>query len=407
MSLNRSFAVKPNATPHAVPPAVVTGGSPAMKALLETATRTAARNTKILITGESGVGKDVLARYIHSKSPRAGKPFVAVNCAGLAETLLESELFGHVKGSFTGAYRDKLGKLELAHGGTIFLDEVGEMTPRMQALLLRFLESGEVQPVGGESTHRRVDARVIAATNRDLDQMVAAGSFREDLLYRIRVVHLEVPALRERVDDIRPLLTHFLEKIDPTIRLSDDAWQVLESHNWPGNIRELQNVVEQLSAAGHERELGAADMPAYTRSAVVLRPRTTERRKDNTDELYDRLVAGSAFFWRDVYEQFMERDITRSDLRQLIARGLEATEGSYRQLLTVFRLPSSDYKRLLNFLVRHGCAVDFRPFRSKGGAPRITHASTPRPPHESSRSDPDAPGNVLPWRGAHASGSVK
>src|SRR3954471_13721366 len=176
--------------------------SRAMRQLFETATRAAARQTKVLITGESGVGKDVLARYIHVHSPRAAHPFVAVNCAGLAETLLESELFGHVKGSFTGAYRDKRGKLELADGGTIFLDEVGEMTPRMQALLLRFLESGEVQPVGSVGTNRRVDARVTTATNRNLREMAAAGTFREDLLYRIRVIQIHLPPLRQRRDDI-------------------------------------------------------------------------------------------------------------------------------------------------------------------------------------------------------------
>ena len=403
MSWNGSFAVKHDNRSHADAPAVI-GGSPAMQALLETATRAAARNTKVLITGESGVGKDVLARFIHANSPRAGKPFIAVNCAGLAETLLESELFGHVKGSFTGAYKDKLGKLELAHGGTIFLDEVGEMTPRMQALLLRFLESGEVQPVGGESVHRRVDARVIAATNRDLDKMVAAGSFREDLLYRIRVVHLQVPALRERPDDIRPLLTHFLAKIDPTISLSEEAWTVLEAHRWPGNVRELQNVVEQLSAAGHQRQLGPADMPTYTRGPVVLQPRTSERRKDHTDELFDRLVAGSALFWRDVYEVFMDRDLTRNELRHLITRGLITAEGSYRQLLGLFRLPSSDYKRFLNFLVRHGCAVNFRPFRSKNGsrdAEAIASVAGGEP------SGLESSGNVIPWRPAQASGNAR
>jgi transcriptional regulator with PAS, ATPase and Fis domain len=363
----------PNAAPEMI------GRSAAMQTLAETATRAAVRNTKVLITGESGVGKDVLARFIHAQSTRAMRPFIAVNCAGLAETLLESELFGHMKGSFTGAYRDKLGKLELADRGTIFLDEVGEMTPRMQALLLRFLESGEVQPVGGESIHRRVDARVIAATNRDLEKMTAAGTFREDLLYRIRVVHLHVPPLRERTEDIRPLLMHFLKRIDPTITLADDAWKVLESYHWPGNIRELQNVVEQLSAAGHERELGPSDMPAYMRGPVMLRPRAGERRRDRMDELFDRIAAGNATFWRDVYETFMDRDMTRAELRHLISRGLTVAEGSYRDLLKVFRLPASDYKRLLNFLVRHGCAVDFRPFRAKnaggsGGTNVVPHA---------------------------------
>jgi transcriptional regulator with GAF, ATPase, and Fis domain len=408
MTRDGSFAVQQDAPHHASVAGELIGRSPAMLALTETATRASARNAKVLITGESGVGKDVLARYIHSKSPRAAKPFIAVNCAGLAETLLESELFGHVKGSFTGAYRDKLGKLELAHGGTIFLDEVGEMTPRMQALLLRFLESGEVQPVGGESVHRRVDARVIAATNRDLDKMTAAGTFREDLLYRIRVIHLHVPPLRERPDDIRPLLTHFLAKIDPTISLSEDAWRVLESHYWPGNVRELQNVVEQLSAAGHERELGPADMPTYTRGALALGPRVVERRRNRMDDLYDRLVAGTAFFWRDVYEMFMDRDITRQELRHLVSRGLAETEGSYRELLHLFRLPSGDYKRLLNFLVRHGCAVDFRPYRTRNQ--RTIESAKSNAPHAVSASTDDdehARKNVIPWRAAYASGSVK
>jgi transcriptional regulator with PAS, ATPase and Fis domain len=364
------------------------GQSAAMRTLAETARRAAARKTKVLITGESGVGKDVLARFIHSKSPRAARPFIAVNCAGLAETLLESELFGHAKGSFTGAYRDKLGKLELADGGTMFLDEVGEMTPRMQSLLLRFLESGEVQPVGGESIHRRVDARVIAATNRDLEKMTAAGTFREDLLYRIRVVHLHVPPLRERTEDVRPLLVHFLSRIDPSITLSEDAWRVLESYHWPGNIRELQNVVEQLSAAGHEHELGASEMPAYLRGPVVLRARGGERRRDRIDELFDRVTAGTATFWQDVYETFMDRDMTRAELRHLIARGLTVAEGSYRELLRVFRLPGSDYKRLLNFLVRHRCAVDFRPFRAKNsggsGGDGSTHV-VPGPPFDEQR----------------------
>jgi transcriptional regulator with PAS, ATPase and Fis domain len=328
------------------------------------AARAAARNTKVLITGESGVGKDVLARYIHTHSPRAARPFVAVNCAGLAETLLESELFGHVKGSFTGAYRDRRGKLELAHGGTIFLDEVGEMTPRMQALLLRFLESGELQPVGADAASRRVDARVISATNRDLDRMTAAGTFREDLLYRIRVVHLHFPPLRERVEDVRPLLTHFLAKIDPDVRLTDAAWALLEAHHWPGNVREVQNVVEQLSAAGHDRELDVADMPTYAAARTPqLAARGADRRRNDVDSLFEALTNGTADFWRDVYDSFIDRDMTRQDVRDLIVRGLGVADGSYRELLQIFRIPSTDYKRLLNFLVRHECTVDFRPFR--------------------------------------------
>ena len=181
--------------------------SAAMLELLALAERAAASDAKVLITGESGVGKDVIARHVHVHSSRAARPFVAVNCAGVTETLLESELFGHVKGSFTGAYRDKLGKLQLAHRGTLFLDEVGEMSLRMQALLLRFLENGEIQPVGSDAASQRpstsASSRRPTATS---PSMVAAGQFREDLLYRLRVIHLHVPPLRERAEDIRPLV---------------------------------------------------------------------------------------------------------------------------------------------------------------------------------------------------------
>ena len=187
----------------------IVGSSPQLMEVLRLARRAAIGDAKVLVTGESGVGKDLVAREIHTHSLRAHGPFVAVNCAGLTETLLESELFGHVKGSFTGAYRDKLGKLEMAHGGTLFLDEVGEMSLRMQALLLRFLEQGELQRVGATDRARYVDVRVVAATNRNLGERVAAGEFREDLLYRLRVIHIHVPPLRERRGDIRPLVEHF------------------------------------------------------------------------------------------------------------------------------------------------------------------------------------------------------
>src|SRR5262245_44050010 len=169
------------------------GTSPVMERLRSASARVAAGTAKVLITGESGVGKDLVARFIHARSPRATRPFVALNCAGISETLLESELFGHVRGSFTGAHRDKVGLFQLAHRGTVFLDEVGEMSLRMQALLLRFLENGEVKAVGSDSVSAKVDVRVIAATNRSLPDLVARGQFREDLMYRIMVVHIEVP----------------------------------------------------------------------------------------------------------------------------------------------------------------------------------------------------------------------
>src|SRR5436190_15759509 len=213
--------------------------------------RVARSDAKILVTGESGVGKEVVASCIHGNSPRAGQSFIAVNCGGLPETLLESELFGHVRGSFTGAYRDKPGKLELAHDGTVFLDEIGEMTLRMQGLLLRFLETGELQKVGADGGGRIVNVRVIAATNKNLRDMIAQGSFREDLFYRLNVIHIVVPPLRDRRQDIPLLAGQFLDRFaqansSPISGLSPAAIKTLNEYSWPGNVRELENVIERL-----------------------------------------------------------------------------------------------------------------------------------------------------------------
>src|SRR5687768_4527603 len=188
------------------------GKSPQIQALQVEIDRVARSDAKVLITGESGVGKEMVSRSIHYGSPRATMPFAPVNCAGLPETLLESELFGHVQGSFTGAYRDKPGKLESAHMGTVFLDEIGEMTLRMQGLLLRVLETGELQKVGADGAGRVVNVRVVAATNRDLREMIKQGTFREDLFYRLNVIHIVVPPLRERRQDIPALVDQFLRQ---------------------------------------------------------------------------------------------------------------------------------------------------------------------------------------------------
>src|SRR3989454_8174574 len=194
------------------PASKIVGVSPAILELQEEVDRVARSDAKVLITGESGSGKELIAREIHIRSPRNQRRFVPVNCAGLPETLLESELFGHVKGSFTGAYRDKLGKLEIAEGGTLFLDEVGDMTLRMQGLLLRFLETGELQKVGADRVHTKVDLRVIAATHRNLCDLIVKQMFREDLFYRLNVIHLVVPPLRERRDDIPLLIDGVMER---------------------------------------------------------------------------------------------------------------------------------------------------------------------------------------------------
>src|SRR5439155_10544221 len=247
-------------------PKIITA-SKQMKDLFAYASRVAVSDAKVLITGESGVGKDIIARYIHAHSLRRTREYVAVNCAGVAQSLLESELFGHVKGSFTGAHRDKLGKLQLANGGTLFLDELGEMSPRMQGILLRFLENAEIHPVGSDMSSSVVNVRVIAATNRNLPEMVTAGQFREDLLYRVRVIHLHVPPLRDRREDIRPLATYFLSRSGKDLALTDEAWGVLERHRWPGNVRELQNVMEQISSVGGDQAvIGVGELPHVLKS---------------------------------------------------------------------------------------------------------------------------------------------
>ncbi|MGH2399842.1 MAG: sigma 54-interacting transcriptional regulator, partial [bacterium] len=231
-------------------PALV-GESAATRRLTDEITGAARTHAKVLIVGETGVGKEVVARRIHEQSARRDAPFLAVNCSGIAETLLESELFGHTRGSFTGADRDTAGLLRQANRGTLFLDELGEMSARMQAVLLRFTETGEIQQVGADKPAGRVDVRLITATNRDLPAQIASGAFRQDLYYRLNVIHISVPPLRERGDDIMPLVRYYLERAAiahrmPVPSLDPDAAQLLVAYAWPGNVRELKNITERL-----------------------------------------------------------------------------------------------------------------------------------------------------------------
>jgi transcriptional regulator with PAS, ATPase and Fis domain len=347
---------------------LIVSASAQMTEILSLVSRIAAGDAKVLITGESGVGKDLIAREIHAQSARTSRPFIAVNCAGLTETLLESELFGHVKGSFTGAYRDKPGKLQLAHRGTLFLDEVGEMSLRMQALLLRFLENGEIQSVGADHIKTTVDVRVVAATNRNLAEMVASGQFREDLLYRLRVIHVHVPPLRERREDVKVLVHYLISKSARTVKFSDEAFKTLERYRWPGNIRELQNVVEQALWMANGATVSVEHLPPAVQAQADTVLPVKERRKQVADELYHALVSGGYGFWEHIHPLFLARDVTRHDMRELVRRGLSTTRGNYRALLRLFGMNPVDYKRFLNFLAAHDCTVDFRAFRS-GNAP--------------------------------------
>jgi transcriptional regulator with GAF, ATPase, and Fis domain len=339
-----------------------------MVALQQEIQRVALSDAKILITGESGVGKELVAMSVHSQSARSERPFITVNCAGLPETLLESELFGHVKGSFTGAYRDKPGMLEKADEGSIFLDEIGEMSLRMQGMLLRFLETGELQKVGADRVGRHLDVRMIAATNRLLPDMVAQGQFREDLYYRINVINIHVPPLREHREDIPLLVDHFFENMGRSNgsrpRIMPGAYAALSEYSWPGNVRELANVIERMLVSGCGPEIGTDDVPIEVRTqrSISLRPKR-ERRRTVADDLLERMTVDHESFWTAVYPLYMQREITRANLRELVSKGLEEAKGNYKIVTKLFNLDPGDYKRFLNFLRKHECQVPFKEYR--------------------------------------------
>ena len=244
----------------------IVGDAPAMRRLLETAARAARSEATVLITGESGSGKQVIAEYVHAQGPRAGGPFVYVNCVALSDELVESTLFGHVKGAFTGAIASKEGRLELAANGTAFLDEIGDTTPRLQTKLLHFLESGEYERVGDTRT-RSTDCRIVAATNRDLPAAVKTGAFRADLYYRLNVIHLEVPPLRARREDVPALVGLFVRRFagelgrGPTT-VAARTLDLMVAHDWPGNVRQLRNLVERMVVLAPEDEITPDLLPS-------------------------------------------------------------------------------------------------------------------------------------------------
>lgn len=243
----------------------IIGRSPRMVAIFDLIEKVADCDSTILINGETGTGKGLVARAIHQKSRRRNKPFISINCGAIPENLLESELFGHLKGAFTGATSSKPGKFELADGGTVFLDEIGDMSPDLQVKVLKVLEEGEFEPVGGAKTIK-VDVRIIAATHRDLSEEVQKGNFREDLFYRLYVIPMTLPALRDRPEDIRHLVHYFLEQANCKNRrqvkgISEDALEAMTTHAWPGNVRELRNLVERLIVLKGSGLINQRDLP--------------------------------------------------------------------------------------------------------------------------------------------------
>jgi DNA-binding NtrC family response regulator len=280
-----------------------------------------------------------------------------------------------VRGSFTGAYRDKPGLLEMAPNGTVFLDEVGEMSTRMQVVLLRFLETGEIQRIGSNRSHARVNVRLITATNRDLQGHISSGAFREDLYFRLNVIRLCIPPLRERRQDIPLLIDHFLDAYGrqhnaARSEVTPAAMEALVEHRWPGNIRELKNVVERLVLKSTGQPIRPADLPAdvfgsRTSAAAAAGEKVNGAvvNASVVEKLAARIFDRGESFWTAVYPDFMSRDLTRDDLRKLVQMGLERSNGNYRLLVQHFNMPTADYKRFLSFLRKHSCHLPFQRFR--------------------------------------------
>jgi len=287
----------------------------AMAELLKTALRVAESEATVLITGESGTGKEVLARLIHQNSPRKNNPLISVNCSAIPETLIESELFGHIKGAFTGAIANRKGRFQSASEGTLFLDEIGELRMEMQAKLLRAIQEQEVQPVGSDHVEK-VDVRIIAATNRDLQEAIKAGEFREDLFYRLGVIPLHLPPLRERKEDIPALVKHFLKKMGapPAVSFTQKAFAQMKVYDWPGNIRELQNAVER---------------------CVIL------RRSDSIDDCNLRLIAGPAAVKSgQLVPEIPDEGISLEEVEKgLIKKALEKSANNRSEAARLLRIP--------------------------------------------------------------------
>jgi DNA-binding NtrC family response regulator len=276
-ALHKTPAAPPPATVRDNMPPALLGRTPVMTGVYKQIAHAASADAPVLIIGESGTGKELVARAIHQHGNRLGRPFVPINCGAIAETLLESELFGHVKGSFTGAVNDAKGVFQTAHTGTVFLDEVGEMSPALQVKLLRVLQEGEVRPVGS-SRAVRTDVRIVAATNVDVERAIAEGKFRQDLFYRLGVVIINLPPLRERRDDIPLLIERFLKaacaKAGKQVELSPAAVESLSSYHWPGNVRELENMIERLVVFSRGSRVDIGDLPTtVTPRAPVLEKR--------------------------------------------------------------------------------------------------------------------------------------
>lgn len=302
----------------------VIGSSLALREVIETTRQVAPSRACVLIVGETGTGKELIARAIHDLSPRSTGPYIRVNCGALTESLLESELFGHVKGSFTGAVDNRTGRFEAAHTGSIFLDEINSTSPKLQVKLLRVLQEGEFERVGDNNT-KKVDTRIIAATNRDLLEEIESNRFREDLYYRLNVVPIYLPPLRERREDVEPLVLFFLHRYAEQNRrdmrrVDSEAMRLLRDHDWPGNVRELQNYVERAVILGTGVELTVDNLPPQLRGQAAprpIRPRTTSDQTSLYSDLVRQGISAAGPNANDLHDRIVGR-VERELIQQVL-----------------------------------------------------------------------------------------
>jgi len=327
--------------------------------LLDVATRAAASDATVLIRGENGSGKTSLATYIHAQSARAGRRPVTINCATFPNASWESDVFGDTFAS--------------AIGSTVILDEIADLPLWRQGILLDTLNRADRDLASSDSGPTNV--RVVATASRKLPELVASGQFRRDLLLRLRIIELVLPPLRDRRADIPLLVAHFASRLRPVV-FSPAAIRLLEGYRWPGNVRELQNVVQHAVFNTDESVIPADALPTTVRASANRIVLQQDRRSRTAEELYEALVGAGCSFWNDIHPLFLSRDITRHDVRELVRLGLANARGSYRNLLTLFGIAATDYKRFLNFLAAHDCVVDFRLFREGGGGQTDPRASS-------------------------------
>jgi DNA-binding NtrC family response regulator/tetratricopeptide (TPR) repeat protein len=343
----------------------IIGASKPIKEVYSQIQMAAGNVATVLIEGESGTGKELVAKAIHAAGPRAKAPFIAVDCGAIPEALIEAELFGSKKGSYTGAVADRPGLFEAAHHGTILLDEISNTTPALQVKLLRVIQEREVRRIG-ETKGRAVDVRLIVASNQSLEALADAGQFRKDLLYRLKVLHIKVPPLRHRRDDI-PMLAHaFLQKLNTANKtrkyLAQGVIDHLSTQKFPGNVRELQNAVERAYFSAKGIMITEAPLDVY--------PAASAAPLDEIQTWFKDISEGRKDFWSAIHNRYKRRDISREKVVAFVDFGLRATRGSYKTMASMFRLNENDYRRFMDFLRRNDCLLDFRPYRKAATASR-------------------------------------